>query len=76
MEDLAVSIVKDGGVLAVLFVVFLLAFGYCFFEIKSIKKRLEEGDSAMKDLGKELQRMASDVSFIRGLLEGKKEACD
>lgn len=76
MEEFAISIVKAGGAVAVLFVLFLLGFGWTYFKVKLIEKRLAEGDCAMKDLGKELQRMASDVSFIRGLLEGKKEACD
>ena len=66
--------ISAGGALGVLFVLFLLGFGWCFFKIRGIEKRLDDGDSRFKDFEKSLGKISDDVSFIRGLLEGKKEA--
>ena len=74
MEQFAVDTISAGGALGVLFVLFLLAFGWCFVKIRDIEKRLDDGDSRFNDFEKSLGKISDDVSFIRGLLEGKKEA--
>ena len=74
MEQFAVDTISSGGALGVLFVLFLLAFGWCFVKIRDIEKRLDDGDSRFNDFEKSLGKISDDVSFIRGLLEGKKEA--
>ena len=74
MEQFAIDTINNGGAFGVLFVLCLLGFGWCFFKIKGIEKRLDDGDSRFKDFEKSLGKISDDVSFIRGLLEGKKEA--
>jgi hypothetical protein len=74
MEQFAVDTISPGGALGVLFVLFLIAFGWCFVKIRDIEKRLDDGDSRFKEFEKSLGKISDDVSFIRGLLEGKKEA--
>ena len=71
MESFAIQMVEGGGALAVLFVMMLFGFGYFYFKIKSIEIRLQEGDTRMAAFQNEISSMAKDVSFIRGMLEGK-----
>ena len=71
MESFAIQMVENGGALAVLFVMMLFGFGYFYFKIKSIEIRLQEGDTRMGAFQNEISSMAKDISFIRGLLEGK-----
>lgn len=74
MEQFAIETINNGGALGVLFVLCLLGFGWCFVKIRDIEKRLDDGDSRFNDFEKSLGKISDDVSFIRGLLEGKKEA--
>lgn len=73
MELEIINIVgKAGGPIAVAAVVWL------YFKIKGFEARLDEGDKRMKeheknytDLKDDISNMSNNVSFIRGLLEGR-----
>lgn len=71
MEEIAINIIKDGGMVAVLFVLFLFAFGWCYFRIKDHDIRLQEGDSTMKEMLKLITDIRIDVAVILG--KKKKE---
>lgn len=71
MESFAIEMISNGGAIAVLFVMILFTFGYCYFKFKSIEIRLQDGDNRMGSFQNEISAMAKDVAFIRGLLEGK-----
>ncbi len=73
MESFAIEMISNGGAIAVLFVMILFTFGYCYFKFKSIEIRLQQGDIKMSASQNEISSMAKDISFIRGLLEGQKE---
>lgn len=73
MESFGIELITNGGAVAVLFVIMLLGFAWCYFNIKSIEIRLQQGDVKMSASQNEISSMAKDISFIRGLLEGQKE---
>jgi len=73
MESFGIELITNGGAVAVLFVIMLLGFAWCYFKIKSIEIRLQQGDVKMSASQNEISSMAKDISFIRGLLEGQKE---
>ena len=49
MESFALTTIENGGALGVLFVIFLLGFGWCYFKIKGHDVHLNEGDNTMKE---------------------------
>ena len=70
MEAFALTTIENGGAQGVLFVIFLLGFGWCYFKIKGHDVRLNEGDNTMKEMLKLITDIRIDVAVI---LRGKKE---
>jgi hypothetical protein len=73
MEQFAVDTISAGGALGVLFVLFLLAFGWCYFRIKGHDVRLNEGDSTMKEMLKLITDIRIDVAVMRGKKEDEEK---
>lgn len=75
MELEIINIVgKAGGPIAVTAVVWL------YFKIKGFETRLDDGDKRMEEhernyalIKDDISKMSNNVSFIRGLLEGRGE---
>lgn len=74
MEMQLLQIVGDvGGPIAVAAVVWL------YLKLKAMEKRLDDGelrfskqDEALSSLKEVVGKMSNDVSFIRGIMEGRK----
>lgn len=73
MESFAIELISKGGVVAVLFVLFLFGFGWCYFRIKAHDVRLNDGDSMMKEMLKLITDIRVDVAYMRGNKEGEKK---
>ena len=73
MEQFAIDTINNGGALGVLFVLFLLAFGWCYFRIKGHDVRLNEGDSTMKEMLKLITDIRIDVAVMRGKKEDEEK---
>lgn len=79
MEERVVNLVTQGGDVAFIIVLviglaFWIVLKFKEFEkrMETIERRLDDGDSRFHDQDKTIATMASDVAFIRGLLEGKE----
>lgn len=68
MEDFAIQVIEKGGMTAVLFVVFIIAFGWCFLKIKELQRRLEDGDSRFGEVEKNLGKIDHSLGVIQGQL--------
>lgn len=68
MEGFAIQVIEKGGMTAVLFVVFIIAFGWCFLKIKELQRRLEEGDSRFGEVEKNLSKIDHSLGVIQGQL--------
>lgn len=68
MEDFAIQVIEKGGMTAVLFVAFIIAFGWCFLKIKELQRRLEEGDSRFGEVEKNLSKIDHSLGVIQGQL--------
>ena len=73
MEQFAVDTISAGGALGVLFVLFLLGFGWCYFRIKGHDERLNDGDSTMKEMLKLITDIRIDVAVMRGKKEDEEK---
>lgn len=73
MESFAIELISKGGVVAVLFVLFLFSFGWCYFRIKGHDVRLNEGDSMMKEMLKLITDIRIDVAVMRGKKEEEEK---
>ena len=73
MEQFAIDTINNGGALGVLFVLFLLGFGWCYFKIKGHDVRLNEGDSTMKEMLKLITDIRIDVAVMRGKKEDEEK---
>lgn len=72
--ELIKTIGEYGGPIAVAAVVWM------YLKVKGMEKRLDDGearfkqhDQAFDDLKKSVDKMGNDISFIRGLMEGKNQ---
>ena len=52
---------------------FLFAFGWCYFRIKGHDVRLNEGDSMMKEMLKLITDIRIDVAVMRGKKEEEEK---
>lgn len=68
MEDFAIQVIEKGGMTAVLFVAFIIAFGWCFLKIKELQRRLEDGDSRFGEVEKNLGKIDHSLGVIQGQL--------
>lgn len=69
MESFALATIENGGALAVLFVMLILAFGWSYFKIKGHDARLNDGDSTMK----KMLELITDIRIDVAVMRGKKE---
>lgn len=72
MEDLAIRIIKKGGISAVLFVLWLLSSGYFFIKYDEMQSNVTALQSESSEMKRNLTDIRVDVSFIRGKLEEAK----
>lgn len=72
MEDIAISIIKKGGVSAVLFVLWLLSSGYFYIKYDEVQNNVVALQSESSEMRRNLTDIRVDVSFIRAKLEDKK----
>ena len=68
MEDFAIQVIEKGGMTAVLFVAFIIAFGWCLLKIKELQRRLEDGDSRFGEVEKNLGKIDHSLGVIQGQL--------
>ena len=69
MEELAISIIRDGGMVAVLFVLLLLAFGWCYLKIRDLEHRLDEGNARFDKMDSELKEINKSLNIIIGKVD-------
>lgn len=68
MEDFAISVIREGGITAILFVLWLLSFGWAFLKIRELQSRLEDGDSRFGEVEKNLSKIDHSLGVIQGQL--------
>lgn len=68
MEDFAIQVIEKGGMTAVLFVVFIIAFGWCFLKIRELQSRMEDGNSRFGEIEKNLSKIDHSLGVIQGQL--------
>ena len=73
MESTLFEIIKEGGHVAIMAVIMTIGFGWTYIKVKNIESRLGDGDKIMDDFHNKIDEMAEDISFIRGLLEGREK---
>lgn len=72
MEELAISIIKKGGISAVLFVLWLLSSGYFYIKYDEMQNNVVALQSESSEMRRNLTDIRVDVSFIRAKIEEKK----
>lgn len=72
MEELAISIIKKGGISAVLFVLWLLSSGYFYIKYDEMQNNVVSLQSESSEMRRNLTDIRVDVSFIRAKIEEKK----
>lgn len=68
MEDFAIQVIEKGGMTAVLFVAFIIAFGWCFLKIRELQSRMEDGNSRFGEIEKNLSKIDHSLGVIQGQL--------
>ena len=68
MEDFAIQVIEKGGMTAVLFVVFIIAFGWAFLKIRELQSRMEDGNSRFGEIEKNLSKIDHSLGVIQGQL--------
>lgn len=68
MEDFAIAVIREGGITAILFVLWLLSFGWCFLKIRELQSRLEDDNSRFGEIEKNLSKIDHSLGVIQGQL--------
>ena len=68
MEDFAIQVIEKGGMTAVLFVAFIIAFGWCFLKIRELQSRMEDSNSRFGEIEKNLSKIDHSLGVIQGQL--------
>lgn len=68
MEDFAIAVIREGGITAILFVLWLLSFGWCFLKIRELQSRMEDGNSRFGEIEKNLSKIDHSLGVIQGQL--------
>lgn len=68
MEDFSIQVIEKGGMTAVLFVAFIIAFGWAFLKIRELQSRMEDGNSRFGEIEKNLSKIDHSLGVIQGQL--------
>ena len=68
MEEFAISVIREGGMTAVLFVIFIIAFGWCYLKIRELQRQMEDGNSRFGEIEKNLSKIDHSLGVIQGQL--------
>lgn len=68
MEDFAIAVIREGGITAILLVLWLLSFGWCFLKIRELQSRMEDGNSRFGEIEKNLGKIDHSLGVIQGQL--------
>lgn len=69
MEEIAINIIKDGGMVAVLFVLWLVSVILVVIKIKELQRRLEDGDDRFVRFESELKTNNNLLHELVGMIK-------